>query len=92
MPQNSTCADLLRISEIGLAVPDVPTAAESQQNAFGLPVFGAAAAEFTPLGDPNGLLIVVQDVRPWFLPRLSRRRWALLLSRSSCLAPQSRWR
>ena len=33
-------ADLLRISEIGLAVPDVPTAVASLQNAFGLPVFG----------------------------------------------------
>ena len=61
-----TSADLLRISEIGLAVPDVPTAVESLQNAFGLPVFGAASAEFTPLGDPGGLLIVVQDGRPWF--------------------------
>ena len=32
-----TSADLLRISEIGLAVPDVPAAVESLQNAFGLP-------------------------------------------------------
>ena len=59
-------ADLLRISEIGLAVPDVAAAVASLQNAFGLPVFGIAAAEFTPLGDPDGLLIVVRQGRPWF--------------------------
>jgi catechol-2,3-dioxygenase len=59
-------ADLLRISEIGLAVPDVATAVASLHNAFGLPVFGTAAAEFTPLGDPDGLLIVVRQGRPWF--------------------------
>jgi catechol-2,3-dioxygenase len=59
-------ADLLRISEIGLAVPDVAVAVSSLQNAFGLPVFGTAAAEFTPLGDPDGLLIVVRQGRPWF--------------------------
>jgi catechol-2,3-dioxygenase len=60
-----TGADLLQISEIGLAVPDVPAAVESLQNAFGLPVFGTAAAEFTPLGDADGLLIVVREGRPW---------------------------
>jgi catechol-2,3-dioxygenase len=59
-------ADLLRISEIGLAVPDVAVAVSSLQNAFGLPVFGTAAAEFTPLGDPDGLLIVVRQGRLWF--------------------------
>ena len=59
-------ADLLRISEIGLAVPDVPAAVTTLQSEFGLPVFGTAAAEFTPLGDPHGLLIVVRQGRPWF--------------------------
>jgi hypothetical protein len=29
-------------------------------------VFGTAAAEFTPLGDHDGLLIVVRPGRPWF--------------------------
>ncbi len=61
-----TSADLLRISEIGLAVPDVPAAVASLQNAFGLPVFGTAAAEFTPLGDHDGLLVVVRQGRVWF--------------------------
>jgi catechol-2,3-dioxygenase len=61
-----TSADLLRISEIGLAVPDVPAAVASLQNAFGLPIFGTASSEFTPLGDPDGLLIVARQGRPWF--------------------------
>jgi catechol-2,3-dioxygenase len=59
-------ADLLHISEIGLAVPDVPAAVAALQSEFGLPVFGTAAAEFTPLGDHDGLLIVVRQGRPWF--------------------------
>jgi catechol-2,3-dioxygenase len=61
-----TSADLLRISEIGLAVPDVPAAVGTLQSAYGLPVFGTAATEFTPLGDHEGLLIVVRQGRPWF--------------------------
>jgi catechol-2,3-dioxygenase len=59
-------ADLLRISEIGLAVPDVPAAVVQLKDALRLPLFGAAAADFTPLGDPDGLLIVVRRGRPWF--------------------------
>jgi catechol-2,3-dioxygenase len=61
-----TSAQMLRISEVGLEVPDVPAAVATLQNAFGLPVFGTAAAEFTPLGDHDGLLIVVRPGRPWF--------------------------
>jgi catechol 2,3-dioxygenase-like lactoylglutathione lyase family enzyme len=59
-------ADLLCISEIGLAVPDVPAAVAQLRDALRLPLFGAAAADFTPLGDPDGLLIVVRRGRPWF--------------------------
>jgi hypothetical protein len=58
--------DLLRISEVGLAVPDVPLAVSRLRETLRLPVFGTAAADFTPLGDPNGLLIVVRRGRPWF--------------------------
>jgi catechol 2,3-dioxygenase-like lactoylglutathione lyase family enzyme len=58
--------DLLRISEVGLAVPDVPLAVSHLRETLRLPVFGTAAADFTPLGDPNGLLIVVRRGRPWF--------------------------
>jgi hypothetical protein len=61
-------ADLLRISEIGLAVPDVPAAVASLQNAFGLPVFGTASSEFTPLGDPDGLLIDRGPAGPTMVP------------------------
>jgi catechol-2,3-dioxygenase len=61
-----TSADMLRISEIGLAVPDVTTAVAQLADTLSLPVFGAPAADFTPLGDHNGLLIVVRRGRPWF--------------------------
>jgi hypothetical protein len=47
-------------------VPDVPAAVAILQNAFGLPMFGTAAAEFTALGNHDGLLIVVRQGRPWF--------------------------
>ena len=54
------------LQEFGLAVPDVPAAVAQLRDALRLPVFGAAAADFTPLGDPDGLLIVVRRGRPWF--------------------------
>lgn len=59
-------ADLLCISEIGLAVADVPATVAQLQDTLHLPVFGSAAADFTPVGDHNGLLIVVRRDRPWF--------------------------
>ena len=62
-PGRFSSADLLRISEIGLAVPDVATAVASLHDAFGLPVFGTAAAEFTHSAIPR-LLIVVRQGRP----------------------------
>lgn len=61
-----TSDDFLRISEIGLAVPHVPAAVASLQGAFGQPVFGTAEVDFTPVGDHDGLLIVVGQGRPWF--------------------------
>ena len=85
-----TSTALLRISEIGLAVPNVPAAVESLQNAFGLEVFGTAAADFTPLGDPDGLLIVVREGRPWFPTETVTPSMGLLLSPSSCQAAGSR--
>ena len=83
---------MLRISEIGLAVPDVPAAVATLQTAFGLPVFGTAAAEFTPLGDHDVLLIMVRPGRAWFPTLTVTPRWARLLSRSSCPAVGSRSR
>jgi hypothetical protein len=62
-----TSASLLSISEIGLVVDDVAAFAQTVQQALGSPVYRGAINElFTPLGDENGLLIVVKRGRLWF--------------------------
>jgi catechol-2,3-dioxygenase len=62
-----TSASLLNISEIGLVVDDVPQLVQVIQRALGSPVYQGAINElFTPLGDENGLLIVVKRGRVWF--------------------------
>jgi catechol 2,3-dioxygenase-like lactoylglutathione lyase family enzyme len=59
-------ADLLCVSEIGLGVPDVPVVVDALHNHFGLPRFGDGGDQFSPVGDSDGLLIVVSQDRPWF--------------------------
>ena len=66
-PHPFTSASLLSISEIGLVVDDVAAFAQMVQRAMGSPVYHGAINElFTPLGDENGLLIVVKRGRVWF--------------------------
>lgn len=55
---------LLCVSEVGVAVADVPAAVD-QLRELGWPVFGDMSAEFAPVGDDHGLLIVVADGRAW---------------------------
>jgi len=58
---------LLRISEVGLAVVDVPVAATRLERSFGLQVFGdPASATFAAVGDDDGLLVLVRCGRTWF--------------------------
>jgi catechol-2,3-dioxygenase len=58
---------LLSVSEIGLAVPNVPEAVRWLGETFGLPVYdGAGSQEFTAVGDEDGLFIVVRLGRVWF--------------------------
>jgi hypothetical protein len=48
-------------------VDDVPLIVHMLQQTLGIPVYHAAINElFTPVGDENGLLIVVQRGRLWF--------------------------
>lgn len=59
--------DLLCISEVGVAVPDVLStvdmlAAEAGVTPYGLP----PRDRFTPVGDINGLVILVEPGRTWF--------------------------
>jgi catechol-2,3-dioxygenase len=66
-PHPFTSASLLSISEIGLVVDDVAAFVRMVQRALGSPVYrGVINDLFTPLGDENGLLIVVKRGRVWF--------------------------
>lgn len=59
--------DLLCVSEVGVALPDVLAVAEFLEEAAGVPSYGAVPGRsFTPVGDPDGLLILVSPGRPWF--------------------------
>jgi catechol 2,3-dioxygenase-like lactoylglutathione lyase family enzyme len=61
-----TAADLLCVSEVGLGVPDVSGVVDALETRFGLSRFGDGGDEFSPVGDADGLLIVVAQDRPWF--------------------------
>lgn len=58
--------DLLSVSEIGLPVDDVPARAAALGDALGIAAYKDHSAAFAPLGDEQGLLIVVKAGRPWF--------------------------
>jgi catechol-2,3-dioxygenase len=62
-----SAASLLSISEIGLAVPDVPaTVAELGRELEITAYRGEAGDEFTAVGDEHALFIVVKRGRIWF--------------------------
>lgn len=54
------------ISEVGIAVPDVPAAVHRLGADMGLPPFPPQGPTFAPVGGHDGLLIVVQEDRVWF--------------------------
>lgn len=57
----------LGISEIGLAASDVPQAVATIQAQIGAPLYhGPGSATFSPVGDEDGLFIMVQEGRLWF--------------------------
>lgn len=64
-PPLTATPQLLSVSEVGVAVPDVPSAVATLNDAYGLDTFGEASAEFAPVGDDEGLLIVVAEGRAW---------------------------
>lgn len=53
---------ILGLSEIGLVTDSVDATAER----LGLPAYRPGSASFRPLGDEDGLLIVVERGRPWY--------------------------
>jgi hypothetical protein len=56
----------LALAEVGLPVEDVPGAVSTLQRELGLPLYDEAGDSFAPLGDDEGLLIVVRIGRGWF--------------------------
>lgn len=57
---------LLRISELGVVVPDVPQAVRELGQHSGLHPFNGQSDTFTPVGGHDGMLIVVREGRGWF--------------------------
>jgi hypothetical protein len=59
-------ADFLEISEIGIPSEGVEERCE-EFAAMGVPYFppGPRRPEFSPMGDNRGLLLVVEEGRPW---------------------------
>lgn len=58
-------SDLLCVSEVGIAMADVTHAVE-QLAELGISPYGWNAPDFAPLGDVDGLLILVSPDRSWF--------------------------
>lgn len=58
---------LCSVSEIGIATTDVMGLTQSLQDNFDLSVYdGDSSDDFCPIGDAEGLLIVVAEGRGWF--------------------------
>jgi catechol 2,3-dioxygenase-like lactoylglutathione lyase family enzyme len=56
----------LTLAEVGLPVDDVPAAVATLERALGLHPYDEWNDSFAPLGDDDGLLIIVRVGRGWF--------------------------
>ena len=56
----------LALAEVGLPVDDVPAAVEALRETLGIEQYREGNETFAPLGDDDGLLIVVRVGRAWF--------------------------
>ena len=59
-------AQVLSVSEVGLPVGDVPATVAALGRDLALPPYLGGGDTFAPIGDEEGLLIVVQAGRHWF--------------------------
>jgi len=64
-PGGFSLQDILQVSEIGLVVPDVPRAVENLHAQLGLSVYVGSSEVFAPVGDEQGLFILVKTGRQW---------------------------
>lgn len=76
--------EMLCVSEVGLPTGDVLGLAEHLKYAFGLNAFGEPSMNFAPMGDENGLLVVVDQNRRWF-PEATKLPTALIRSMTICV-------
>lgn len=65
-PEPFGLRDVLRVSEIGLVVSDVPVAVESLRSALGFEAWNGRSDTFVIVGDEQGLLIILKRGRRWF--------------------------
>ncbi len=63
---NGESPRILSISEIGIGVPDVPATVTRLSEDLAISPFFEPGDAFAPLGDDDGLLIVVRQERIWF--------------------------
>jgi catechol 2,3-dioxygenase-like lactoylglutathione lyase family enzyme len=59
-------SSLLNVSEVGRAVPDIPGEVERLRRDLGIEPFGDWVDQFAPVGDQEGLFILVNEGRVWF--------------------------
>ncbi|MGW7162683.1 VOC family protein [Paenibacillus taichungensis] len=57
---------LLCISEIGLPVDDVPDTISKMNGQYHLEPFAGDGKQFAPIGDAEGMFIVIDKETPWF--------------------------
>ncbi len=72
IPGNGESPRILSISEIGIGVTDVPATVQRLSTELALPPFGNQGEKFAPVGNHDGLLIVVDQERIWFPTRSLR--------------------
>lgn len=68
---SSPAPSLLGIAEVGIGVPHVSQVVQHLLS-LGLNPFPPQEDVFAPVGDPNGMLILVQQARRWFPQRRHR--------------------
>ena len=56
----------LSLSEVGIGVPSVAGAVRALTGQLGIPTFPPQGAQFAPVGDHDGLIILVDQNRIWF--------------------------
>ncbi len=56
----------LSLSEVGIGVPSVAGAVRALTDELGLPTFPPQGAQFAPVGNHDGLIILVDQNRIWF--------------------------